>query len=99
MTPPLTGACVAASRGLTTTAREQVTAFLVVQPRAYCDVCVARALGIDPSTAYRVAVKIARSDGFVRQYGACCECGDSRFVTGIGGMIGAVGDTTLSIGP
>jgi hypothetical protein len=85
VTPPLAEASVVASRAVTTTAREQVTAFLVVQPRAYCDACVARALGIDPSTAFRAAVKIARSDGFVRQYGACGECGSSRLVTGMAG--------------
>jgi hypothetical protein len=85
MTPPLMGSSVAVSTAVTTTAREQVTAFLVARARAYCDVCVARAFGIDPSTAYRVAVKIARSDAFVRHYSACSECGDSRFVTSVAG--------------
>jgi hypothetical protein len=31
---------------------------LIAQSRAFCDVCMARALGIEPSTAYRAAVKI-----------------------------------------
>jgi hypothetical protein len=85
MTPPLTSSSVAVSTAGTPTAREQVTAFLVAHARAYCDVCVARAFGIDPSTAYRVAVKIARSDAFVRHYSACSQCGDSRFVTSVAG--------------
>jgi len=52
MTPPLTSSSVAVSTAGTPTAREQVAAFLVAQGRAYCDACVARTFGIDPSTAY-----------------------------------------------
>ena len=63
------------------TARERVRAFLLAQPRAFCDRCLARALGIDPSTAYRAAVKISQSGELVREYGACSECGDSRLLT------------------
>jgi hypothetical protein len=85
MTP--TGACAAVvvSEEFAVTARQRVAAFLVTQPRAFCDACVARALGIDPSTAYRAAVKITRSHGFRRQYSACSECGDGRFVTCVSG--------------
>ncbi|HEV8614518.1 MAG TPA: hypothetical protein VGU22_03405 [Methylomirabilota bacterium] len=56
-------------------------AFLLAHPRAFCDRCLARALGIDPSTVYRVAVKISQSGEFAREYGACSECGDSRLLT------------------
>jgi hypothetical protein len=84
MTLPFTSS-MAVTKASTTTAREHVSAFLSAQARAYCDACVARALRIDPSTAYRVGVGIARSNGFVRQYGACSACGDSRFVTSTAG--------------
>jgi hypothetical protein len=49
--------------------------------RSFCDECLARALGIDPSTAYRAAVKVGRSGEFTREYGVCSGCGESRFVT------------------
>ena len=40
------------------TARERVAAFLLAhQSRRLCDECLAHELGIDPSTAYRAAVK------------------------------------------
>ena len=67
------------------TARERVAAFLSTQPRAFCDACLGRALGIDPSTAHRAAVKITRSDRFLRHYSACAQCGDSRLVTCVSG--------------
>jgi len=64
------------------TAKERFVAFLVAhQRRSFCDECLARALGIDPSTAYRAAVKAGRMDGFIREYGVCSECGESRLVT------------------
>jgi len=64
------------------TARERVAAFLVAQRRRrFCDKCLARALHIDPSTAYRAAVKTARSSGFVREYGTFDDCGEDRLVT------------------
>jgi hypothetical protein len=63
------------------TARERVRVFLLAQSRAFCDRCLARALEIDPSTAYRAAVKISQSAEFVREYGTCSECGDSRLLT------------------
>jgi hypothetical protein len=63
-------------------AKEKVAAFLVTQqPRSFCDECLARALGIDPSTAYRAAVKTGRVAPFIREYGACSDCGESRLVT------------------
>lgn len=63
-------------------ARERVTAFLTAnRSRALCDRCLARALDIDPSTGHRAAVKVARSGAFVRQYGVCSDCGESRLVT------------------
>jgi hypothetical protein len=46
-----------------------------------CDRCLARAVGIDPSTGYRAAVKIARSEAFIRRYGDCSDCGAGRLVT------------------
>jgi hypothetical protein len=63
-------------------ARERVAAFLVShQPESFCDECLARALGIDPSTAYRAAVKVGRGGEFIREYGVCSDCGESRLVT------------------
>ena len=61
--------------------RERVITFLIAQRRNFCDQCVARALGIDPSTAYRAATKLERSSGFVREYSVCSECGASRLIT------------------
>jgi hypothetical protein len=64
------------------TAKERVAMFLMTKgARALCDRCVAIALGIDPSTGYRAAVKLARSAAFIRQYGVCSDCRDSRLVT------------------
>jgi len=63
-------------------AREKVVAFLLAQePRNFCDECVAQALGIDPSTAYRAAVKAGRSRICIREYGVCSSCRESRLVT------------------
>jgi hypothetical protein len=63
-------------------AKEKVAAFLVAQkPRSFCDPCLARALGIDPSTAYRAAVKTGRSGLHVREYGVCSNCDESRLVS------------------
>ena len=78
---PSTLAAVAGSNGAPMTARARVTDFLVATPSAFCDACVACALAIDPSTAYRAAMKITRSAGFVRQYGPCSRCGNSRLLT------------------
>jgi len=65
-----------------TTAKERVVEFLVThQPRSFCDKCLARALGIDPSTAYRAAEKWGRAGTFIREYGVCTECSESRLVT------------------
>jgi len=64
------------------TAKDRVQAFLATQQaRSLCDRCLAHALGIDPSTGHRAAVKAGRSGRFVREYGVCSECGDSRLVT------------------
>jgi hypothetical protein len=64
------------------TARERLTAFLGEQPgRNFCDACAAKALGIDPSTAYRAATRTARVAGFVREFALCSDCGASRLVT------------------
>jgi len=63
-------------------AKERVAVFLVThQPRSFCDECLARVLGIDPSTGHRAAVKAGRWSGFVREYGVCSDCGASRLVT------------------
>jgi len=63
-------------------AKERVAAFLAAQrPRSFCDECLARALGIDPSTAYRAAVKTGRAGSSVREYGVCSDCGESRLIT------------------
>ena len=63
-------------------AKDRVAAFLVTRESTnFCDPCLARTLGIDPSTAYRAAVKAGRSGGFVREYGVCSECGESRLIT------------------
>ena len=64
------------------TAREQVVAFLVAHhPRSFCDGCLGRALGIDPSTACRAALKATQSGAVIREYGVCSECGNSRLIT------------------
>jgi len=67
---------------LTMIAKEKVAAFLVAQkPRSFCDECLARALGIDPSTAYRAAVKTGRSETYIREYGVCWNCDESRLIS------------------
>ena len=64
------------------TAKERIALFFVThQPRSFCDKCVARVVGVDPSTAYRAAVKVGRAGGFIREYGVCSDCGESRLVT------------------
>jgi ribosomal protein S27AE len=64
------------------TAKERVASFLAAhRPRSFCDECLARALGIDPSTAYRAAEKWGRAGTFIREYGVCAECGESRLIT------------------
>jgi hypothetical protein len=64
------------------TARERLTAFLIAcRERNFCDACAAKALGIDPSTAYRAAMRATRGPGFVREYALCSDCGASRLVT------------------
>ena len=64
------------------TARERLVAFLTAHPGAnFCDACVAKAVGIDPSTAYRAATRSTRTAGFVREYALCSGCGASRLVT------------------
>jgi len=64
------------------TAKERVAAFLITQqPRSFCDECLAGALTVDPSTAYRAAVKAGRTGEFIREYGVCTNCGQSRLVT------------------
>lgn len=63
-------------------AKERAAAFLRAHGgRRLCDRCLSRALGIDPSTGHRAAVKVARSAEFVREYGVCSDCGESRLVT------------------
>ena len=64
------------------TVRERVTVFLLERPlRNYCDACLARALGIDPSTAYRAATRLTSVTRFAREYAMCSECGASRLIT------------------
>ena len=64
------------------TVKERVIAFLLERPlRNFCDACMARALGIDPSTAYRAATRFPPSSPFIREYAVCSECGDSRLIT------------------
>jgi hypothetical protein len=63
-------------------AKERLAAFLVTRSgRNFCDACAARALGIDPSTAYRAAMKTTQARSFVREYALCSDCGASRLVT------------------
>ena len=63
-------------------ARDKVATFLLAHRGLYyCERCVARAVGIDPSTGHRAATRIARAGGFVREYGVCSQCGESRLVT------------------
>jgi hypothetical protein len=65
----------------TMTVKDRLMAFLIAQRlRNFCDQCVARTLGIDPSTAYRAATRLTLATGFVREYGVCSECGDSRLI-------------------
>ncbi len=64
------------------TAKERVAAFLIPhQPRGFCDQCLARALGIVPSTACRATRKAVRWGSLSREYGVCSDCGVSRLVT------------------
>ena len=64
------------------TAKDRVSAFLVTRSgKNFCDACVAKALGIDPSTAYRAAMKMTNAVGFVREYAICSDCGASRLIT------------------
>ncbi|PYN02661.1 MAG: hypothetical protein DME02_24980 [Candidatus Rokuibacteriota bacterium] len=64
------------------TARERLAAYLIERAgRNFCDACAARALSIDPSTAYRAATRTTRAAGFVREYALCSDCGASRLVT------------------
>ena len=61
-----------------TTARQRLTTFLVARPGTnFCDACAAKAVGIDPSTAYRAATRVAPAAGFVREYALCAGCGAS----------------------
>jgi len=63
-------------------AKDRAAAFLSANAaRAFCDRCLARALGIDPSTGHRAATKVRRSAEFVREYGVCSACRESRLVT------------------
>ena len=66
----------------TATAKQRLTAFLVErQGRNFCDACAARAIGIDPSTAYRAAEKTMQTTGCLREYAICSDCGASRLIT------------------
>lgn len=64
-------------------AKDKARTFLIAnRGRTFCDPCLARAVGIDPSTGHRAATRIAARGGeFVREYGVCSGCGESRFVT------------------
>jgi len=63
-------------------ARDKVAQFLLThRGRCFCERCLGRAVGIDPSTGHRAATRIAGTDGFVREYGVCSQCGESRLVT------------------
>jgi hypothetical protein len=63
-------------------AKDKARTFLVAhRGRSFCDPCLARAVGIDPSTGHRAATRIARTDEFIREYDACSGCGESRLVT------------------
>jgi len=64
------------------TAKQRLTALLVERRgHNFCDACAARAVGIDPSTAYRAAAKTMQATGFVREYAICSDCGASRLIT------------------
>jgi len=71
------------SRGMTVmTARQRLSDFLLANAgRNFCDACAAKAIGIDPSTAYRAATRSIRLTGFVREYALCSDCGASRLIT------------------
>ena len=64
------------------TAKQRLTALLVEhRGHNFCDACSARAIGSDPSTAYRAAAKTMQATGFVREYAICSDCGASRLIT------------------
>ena len=64
------------------TARQRLTMFLASRRGTnFCDACAAKAVGIDPSTAYRAATRVSPGAGFVREYALCSGCGASRLVT------------------
>lgn len=76
-------------------AKDKARTFLVAnRGRTFCDPCLARAVGIDPSTGHRAATRIARAGEFIREYGVCSGCGESRLVThargGDGGTLAEV---------
>lgn len=67
------------------TARQRLTIFLAERAGSnFCDACAAKAVGIDPSTAYRAATRVGPGSGFVREYALCSGCGASRLVTRAG---------------
>ena len=60
-------------------ARDKVAAFLLAhRGRPFCERCLGRAVGIDPSTGHRAATRIARTGGFVREYGVKTVFGIAR---------------------
>jgi len=64
------------------TAKERLAAFLVARDgSSFCDACAARALGIDPSTAYSCRGEDDAGPRFVREYALCSDCGASRLIT------------------
>jgi hypothetical protein len=63
-------------------AKDKARTFLAAnRGRTFCDPCLGRAVGIDPSTGHRAATRIARAEEFLREYGVCSGCGESRLVT------------------
>jgi hypothetical protein len=78
-------------------AKDKARTFLVAhRGRTFCDPCLARAVGIDPSTGHRAATRIARAGEFIREYGVCSGCGESRLVTH---ARGADGETLAEVRP
>lgn len=61
---------------------ERVASFLRTnKPAAYCDGCIANALGLARhQQAQQATVGLGLSFGFTRQDGKCCVCGQDRLV-------------------
>lgn len=60
------------------TVAENVADFLIrSRPKAYCDDCLAKALGKNRRQIQAVTVSLGATNGFSRAYGLCSERGEA----------------------